>query len=167
MDGDVEIQMRDTCRFGCWTSTGVIKTKNGQDCVYCANCHKFQYNAPKTETGREARSISTVHRAIKPKQRARILERGNGQCELCGKRNAPLHVGHLLSVKHGLDRGMTDAEINSDENLASFCDECNLGLGEEPVSLRFAFSLLMARLNNQKILDNSPADFSKDAEAGS
>lgn len=140
--------LRKSCS-GCNGATGRIETRNGQDCVYCATCGKWQYNAPKTETGREVRTVSTVHEALKPKQRARILLRANSRCELCGKADAVLHVGHLISVKHGLMQGLTELEINDDENLCCLCDECNLGLGEEPVSLRFAVALVMARIRNR------------------
>lgn len=142
---DLTHQLRRSCA-ACNGTEGRIETKNGQDCVYCATCGRWQYNAPKTETGREVRTVTTVHEGIKPKQRARILLRASGRCELCGKSDSPLHVGHLLSVKHGLMQGLTELELNDDENLAAFCDECNLGLGDEPVPLRLAIAITMARL---------------------
>lgn len=141
--------LRKPC-IGCGRSDGHLETRNGQDCVYCA-CGRFQYNAPKTETGREVRTVSTVHEAIRPKKRARILLRANGQCELCGKRDCNLHVGHLIGVKCGLASGLTEAEINDDENLCSLCDECNLGIGDDVVPLRLAIAMLKARKRNQGI----------------
>lgn len=134
--------LRAACK-SCGSLLGYVTTKGNQDCVYC-DCGKFQYNAPKTETGREVRSVSTVHKGIKSK-RIRILLRANGHCELCG-RHEELHVGHLISVDHGIASGMTDIQINDEENLAAMCAECNLGLGKQPVTLRFAVSLVMARL---------------------
>lgn len=142
MDGDY--QMRAPCR--CGSTTGRIETKSGQDCVYCLGCGKHQYNAPRVETGRAVRTVTTVHNGIKPKQRARILLRANGSCELCHNGDRPLHVGHLLSVNDGMKQGLTDLEINSDENLAAMCDECNLGLSDRPVSLRLLLSLLVTRI---------------------
>lgn len=139
-----EIKMRASCRYGCETDSGYIETKNGQDCVFCRKYRKHQYNAPKTETGRAARTVQTVHAAIKPNQRARILERANRHCELCGRQDE-LHVGHLLSVKAGLVDGLTELEINSDENLCAMCAECNLGLGKKPLPVRLMVALLMAR----------------------
>jgi hypothetical protein len=138
-------QMRAPCRV-CKGTTGRIETKNGQDCVLCGGCDRFQYNAPKTETGRAPRTVTTVHNGIKPGQRARVLERDNGRCVLCGGK-IDLHVGHLLSVNEGLKQGLTDQQINDDENLAAMCAECNLGYSERPVSLRLLIAVLMARLN--------------------
>ncbi len=135
-------KLRDPCR--CGSEWGRIVTRNGQDCVFCL-CGKFRYNAPKTETGRKTRSISTVHEAIKPNQRARILFRATGRCEMCGNRR-DLHVGHLISVDAGLKLGMTEAVINSDDNLSAMCPECNLGIGKYPVPLRLAIAMVMARV---------------------
>lgn len=137
--------MRASCRW-CTNTLGRIETRNGQDCVFCTECDKFQYNAPKTETGREPRTVTTVHNGIKPGQRARILLRANGSCELCHAANKPLHVGHLLSVNEGLKQGLTEAQINADENLSAMCDECNLGLSDQPVPLRLVIAILIARL---------------------
>jgi len=58
-----------------------------------------------------------------------------------------LHVGHIISVKSGHDSGLTDQEINSDENMIAECDQCNLGHGSEPVPLRMYIAILMARMN--------------------
>jgi hypothetical protein len=60
-----------------------------------------------------------------------------------------LHVGHLLSVEKGLAQGLTERELNHDENLAAMCEECNLSLGNEPVRLAICFALLKARLRNE------------------
>lgn len=140
-----EITLRVACRF-CGEVNGRIETKNGQDCVFCC-CGRYQYNAPKTETGREVRSVSTVHENIKPNQRARILMRSNGRCELCGKRGEGviLHVGHICSVKAAFDT-MTDSEINDDENLVALCDACNLGIGDEPMPARFLMQIVRERI---------------------
>lgn len=137
--------MRAPCRFGCGTTTGRMETRNGQDCVFCSQCNRLQYNAPKTETGREIRTVTTIHNGIKPKQRARILDRDSGRCALCGAAGN-LHVGHLLSVHDGVAGGMTEAELNDDENLAAMCDECNLGLSDTTVSVRLVIAIIRARL---------------------
>lgn len=137
--------LRKSC-FKCGSATGRIVTRNGQDCVYCTQCDQYQYNAPKTETGRTTRSVTTVHSAIKARQRARIITRATGRCELCGARGI-LHVGHLLSVDSGLRLGLTEVELNSDENLSAMCEECNLGLGRIPVPARLLAALVMSRLN--------------------
>lgn len=138
--------MRKPCAY-CGSERGSIRTKSGQDCVFC-ECGRHQYNAPKTETGRDIRSVTTVHADIKPKQRMRILLRANGRCEVCGKSGteATIHVGHIVSVKVGLAAGLTEEVLNDDENLMSMCDECNLGLGSEPMPIRFLIRVLMERI---------------------
>lgn len=125
--------------------TGRIKTCNGQDVVRCARCDRYCYNAPKVETGRETRSVSTVHAGIKPKQRARLILRASGRCELCGSRDS-LHVGHVLSVADGLEAGLTERELNDDENLVAACAECNLGMGRETMPVRLMVAILRARI---------------------
>lgn len=141
------MKMRKECAF-CMNINGEIRTTNGQDCVFCL-CGKFQYNAPKTETGRDVRSVQTTHAAIKPSQRSRIIDRANSRCERCGKHalasKTGLHVGHILSVKNGHENNVGDELINADENLIAECDECNLGHGNRCLSLRFAVALLFAR----------------------
>jgi 5-methylcytosine-specific restriction endonuclease McrA len=129
----------------CGSELGVVLERNGQDTVRCARCEKFQYNAPRVETGRVQRSVSTVHAAIRPKQRARILERAGARCEVCGARDR-LHVGHILAVAVGLSYGLTEVELNHDENLLALCEECNLGQGGAPMSLRLAIAIVRARI---------------------
>ena len=143
----VTYTMRKPC-VACGSEDGRIEQRNGQDCVYCLTCGRFQYNAPKTETGRAPRTVETVHNGVKPKQRARILLRANGRCDLCGKggSEANIHVGHIISVESGLAGGLTEAHLNDDENLCALCDECNLGVGAEPMPLRFAIRVLLDRL---------------------
>lgn len=144
-------EMRAPCKYGCDCTLGNFTTTNGQDVVRCCNCGKAQYNAPKTETGRAVRSVSTTHAALRPKMKVAILERANGRCEMCG--NGPpksnLHVGHIISVKLGMD-DMTDAELNDEENLVCLCDECNLGMGDEPLPLRFMMKLVRARIMHRQ-----------------
>lgn len=132
--------MRTACRR-CGSTRGNVVAINGQNVVRC-ECGLFQYNAPKVETGQVSRSVTTVHNGIKPKQRARILARDGGACVMCHAANRPLHVGHLLSVEAGLSVGLTEAELNHDDNLGSMCEECNLGLGPEPIPLRIYAAIL-------------------------
>jgi hypothetical protein len=47
-------------------------------------------------------------------------------------------------------QGLTEIEINDDENLAALCEECNLGLGDETVPLRLAIAMVLARVRNRK-----------------
>lgn len=143
---DAPYTMRAPCKK-CGSVHGAVTETGAQDVVRCV-CGAFQYNAPRVETGKKVRTTRTVHKGITAKIRARVLERANRHCELCGKSAdvCALHVGHLLSVDAGMARGFTEIELNDEENLCSMCDECNLGLGKEPVSLRFVVALLMARL---------------------
>lgn len=136
------ITMRKAC--ACGGTEGFIVLKNGQDVVRCVLCKTHQYNAPRTETGREQRTVTTVHNGVKPKQRARVLLRDNGACVLCGRRDM-LHVGHVLSVKDGLSSGLTETELNDDENLLTLCDECNLGIGKETMPVRLLLRVLAER----------------------
>ena len=144
-----QITMRSACK-ACGEVNGAIRPRGGQDCVFCV-CGRWQYNAPKTETGRETRSISTVHERIKPNQRVRILLRANGRCELCGARGGEvhLHVGHICSVEAAF-QSMTDAEINDDENLIAACEECNLGIGSSPMPARFLMLIVKERIKRRR-----------------
>jgi 5-methylcytosine-specific restriction endonuclease McrA len=142
--------MRNPCAK-CGSIVGRLQPSGHQDCVRCV-CGAFQYNAPRTETGRAVRTVKTVHEAISGKMRARILERANRQCELCGARgkDVVLHVGHIVSVDNGVRGGLTDQEINSEENLSAMCAECNLGIGKQTLPLRIAISIVMARTRNKE-----------------
>lgn len=140
----VEYVPREPCkRCGC--DKAFIAPAGGQDVVRCWLCRYAMYNAPRTETGKEPRTSATVHRAIRSSQRARVLARGTGRCELCGARG-DMHVAHIVSVAVGLNIGLTDAELNDDENLVALCSDCNLGQGAEPMSLRLAVAILRARI---------------------
>ena len=124
---------------------GIIVLINGQNVVRCDACSRFQYNAPKTETGEKPRTVETTHAGIKSSQRIRILDRATGRCEICGSLSN-LHVGHLVSVLDGLELGLTDRELNSDENLAALCESCNLGMGSLSISPRLYVALLHRRV---------------------
>lgn len=137
--------MRKPC-LACGNEYGEIVTRNGQDCVFCLSCRKFQYNAPKTETGREPRTVTTARSVLKPKLRAKLLMQANGRCEFCGQREN-LHIGHIISVKAGVALGLSDEQINDAENLAVMCDECNLGVGDEPLPLKLAVGILLSRID--------------------
>lgn len=142
-----EIKMREPCRF-CQTDDGYVELRGGQNCVFCQSCFRHLYNAPKTELGQKLRTVTTVHNGLKPKQRYRILERANARCELCGTDGKQLHVGHILSVKDGLGMGLNEFELNSDENLMSLCEECNLGMGNISLAPRVYVGLLKRRLQD-------------------
>jgi hypothetical protein len=129
----------------CGSHDGVIRPRGFQDCVFCTGCDAFQYNAPRVETGRAQRSVQTVHSAIKPKLRALVLMRAKARCEVCGASGCELQVGHLVSVVDGLAAGLSDDDINSKENLAAMCAECNSGLGTRTVPLLLAVVMIQVR----------------------
>lgn len=137
--------MRAACK--CGSITGRIIERNGQDTVRCLACNAYCYCAPRTETGRAVRSVRTVHKGIRPSDRARILERDGHRCVLCKADHVPLHIGHVVSVDAGLATGLSDAEINDEENLIAQCEECNLGQGAQPIPLRVAIAILRARIS--------------------
>jgi ribosomal protein S27E len=144
--------LREPCKY-CGAETGTLTFVGGQNVVRCGACGKGLYNAPRVETGEAQRSVTTVHNGIKPKQRMRIFQRASGRCEICGG-GGNLHLGHALSVKDGLDAGFTEVDLNSDENLFACCEECNLGLGSEPLPIRLHIGLLRRRI--QRLADGSP-----------
>lgn len=145
MSGDkTTYTMRAPCP-ACGHLVGVLQEKNGQDTVRCAKCGRHCYNAPRTETGRAVRSVETIHRSIKPSDRVRILERDGYACVLCRTKEGILHVGHMISVDAGLQYGLSDEEINDDENLIAMCEACNLGYGKRPIPLRVAIAIVRAR----------------------
>ena len=96
--------MRQLCKH-CGHHHGTRMHINGQETIRCAHCNRRCYNAPRTETGQAQRTVTTIHNGIKPTQRTRVLTRANGQCEICGFR-INLHVGHIISVKDGLESGL-------------------------------------------------------------
>lgn len=150
MDGT--FAMRKPCT-GCQYPYGRIVKKSDQNCVYCAQCNKYAgYNAPKRETGEEQRHVSS-RPGLKPNQRARIVERDNSQCVLCGRSPARdgiiLHVGHVLSVDDGERIGAKHEELWDDDNLYTSCEECNLGQGKLSLPPRMALSLLRARMHHR------------------
>lgn len=135
--------MRKPCV--CGSSEGYLLTRSGQDVIRCSQCDSYQYCAPRTETGREVRSLRTRD-TIKPSKRARILLRDNGTCVICHRSDTPLDTGHLLSIQEGRQLGFTDDQLNDDENLAAMCAGCNSGLTSETVPLRLFAAVLQARL---------------------
>lgn len=140
------IELREPCK-SCGGSSGRCEMTNGQDVVRCQTCDKYQYCRPKTESGRTTRTVSRDE--IKPKQRARILERANGCCEICRVKiggEIIYHVGHLLSVKDGELHGVPADVVNSDDNYAAMCEECNLGFGERSVNVRLYLAILKSRM---------------------
>lgn len=122
------ITMRSPCHL-CGGDQGAITTKNGQDVVRCATCDEYMYCAPRTETGRAVRSLSS-RPGIKPSARARILAEHDHACITCGRRapDVALDLGHLISREDAERCGfLDDPIIDSEWNLAPQCQECNSG----------------------------------------
>lgn len=138
-------RMRAPCRK-CGAIEGEIRPSSGQNCVYCLVCDTWCYNAPKIETGERRRNVLSIHENLSASRRARIILRANKHCEMCGNSAGILHVGHILSVKDGLACGLTERELNDDENLAAMCEPCNLGLGDMTLPLRLMAAILRARV---------------------
>lgn len=139
--------MRAPC-IRCAEPLGRIEHRNGQDCVFCSACDAWCYNAPRVETGKATRSVST-RPGITPGQRARIMETHGHACVSCGA-TAPavvLHLDHLISREDAERHGFLDDIIDSEWNLAPMCEECNLGkrvLGSASVRLMYRCLLIKA-----------------------
>lgn|SRR5512147_70632 len=143
--------MRAPCA-GCGSLSGKLVPVGFQDTVRCLNCDRFQYNAPRSETGKPQMRVKT-REEIKPSVRALVLVRACKTCELCGVRDEPLDVAHLLSVDSGRKEGLTDEQLNSEENLAAMCAPCNSGLSKLPVPLWLAIAIVKARWRITKKVD--------------
>ena len=136
--------LRGPCRGCGFEGDGYIRTKGGQDVVRCPQCDRAQYNAPRGETGREVRKLST-RPGISVTTRTRILVRDNRTCVLCHRDDVALDVGHLVSVADGEKSGLTDAQLHGDDNLAAMCASCNSGLSRQTIPLHVAVSIIKAR----------------------
>lgn len=103
-------------------------TRSGQDVVRCIGCEAYQYNAPRIETGRAIRSLSTRPN-IKPSVRARIFEQFSYGCLVCGRGPPEVdpELDHIIPREAAELAGMLDDLIDSEDNLAPLCAECNSG----------------------------------------
>lgn len=133
----------------CGGGDGRIETKSGQDCVYCLDCGRWQYNAPRIETGREQRTLSS-RPGITTSQRARIFDVHDQRCITCGRTAADgvtLDLGHLISRDDAEAHGFLDEIIDGEFNLAPMCAECNSGqrpLGSIGIRLMYRILLIKA-----------------------
>tara|TARA_R100001594_G_scaffold102547_2_gene137281 strand:- start:566 stop:1126 length:561 start_codon:yes stop_codon:yes gene_type:complete len=147
------IEMRKPCKYGCTdidempNTFGARVDTNGQATIWCVECGRHQYNAPKTELGEDQRHIKTRDN-IKLSTRIRIFMRANGMCELCGAADVILHVSHILSVDDSLGTDITPEEVNHDDNLACLCEACNIGMGKLSFNPRLYLRLLRKRMMN-------------------
>ncbi len=142
-----EYVMRAPCRHCGEASRGRgPRVSNGQAVVFCAECRRSVYNAPKTETGTPQRNIKS-RPDLRPGQRERILERDGGECFLCHRRDGILHVAHALSVADAKTIGVPEEEYMDDANLYASCEECNLGLKSRSMEARIFLRLIQLRLS--------------------
>lgn len=129
----MNITLRSPCQ--CDGTIGVVRQVGNQDTVRCVDCDRFQYNAPRSETGRKQRSLST-REGITPSQRAAVLKAFGHACVYCGKRppEVRLELDHMIPRDVAERHGMLDALIDSTHNLAPACPECNSGRRNIPFS---------------------------------
>lgn len=131
---------------GCGHTLGDVTTKGGQDVVYCSAYGAYQYCAPRTETGRAARSVRRT--SIPPSKRARVLAAHNNTCVGCGSHppDVELTLGHLVPRQDALELGLPEHLADHDYNLAPMCPECNLGIGRSPIAIGLMYRLLLLHL---------------------
>ncbi len=147
MTGSVE--MRAACR-NCGSTAGEWRSRNGQLPVFCADCGVHaQYNVPHVAAGVKPNTPEN-RPGLSASRRARILDRDGGRCALCGRAGQKLHVSHVVSrrdaLEVGFDAAIVDRLIDSDDNLAAFCQDCNLGLGKSTVSPATYLTIVAVRL---------------------
>ncbi|WP_094361749.1 HNH endonuclease [Mycobacterium marinum] len=146
LDG-LTIPLRGPCP--CGGTEGRIKTKNGQDTVWCSMCGTYAgFNATRAETGRPRRVLRT-HRKISASQRARIFLRDRSMCVLCGRREN-LVMGHAVSLRDGYADGLSDALLYCDANLVALCAECNAGLGGNSIPPHRLLLIFALRAQRQR-----------------
>lgn len=145
----------------CGITKAAIIPRNGQNTVRCARCGKHYYNAPKAETGEGPRTAKTLRRDIRPGKQARILDRDNGRCVLCGRSDQSLSIGHLLSIEEGRLLGADEGLLNDDANLAAMCEACNLGLSAISINsrtyVRIIWRLVQAEIARREAPGPAPA----------
>jgi len=148
----------------CGITDAVIISTSGQNTVRCQRCGKHLYNAPKTETGEQPRTVRTLRADLKPSQQARILDRDSRRCVLCGTADGLMVIGHLLSVEDGVSLGATELELSDDANLATMCEACNLGLGGRSILPR-TYAVIMLHLVRADLRRTTPASAGVQAAA--
>lgn len=141
----------------CGGRSGLIFRRNGQNVVRCGNslCPSWTngvgpalYNAPKTETGEQQRSVRSG--AVAPGVRFQVLEQCNFRCLTCGRgseHGVVLNVSHVLSVKDGRALGASQHALDHPVNLVAMCEECNLGQSSKSLPPRLALRLLQVAAN--------------------
>ncbi len=138
--------LREKCSR-CGGTTGYIRPTNQQLCLYCTECGKFQYNAPKSEVGLAPESVQST--TIPPALRYLVGERAHWRCEFCGRANddSPrMDVGHLLSRKDCQEANIPTRFVDVLDNLAWLCAECNAGMGSRSLRLHDLLRIHICRI---------------------
>ncbi len=139
---------------------GLLTTRGGQDICECARCGQYNKAVPKTETGRAVRTLRS-NLTIPPSQRHRVMQSYGNRCVACGRGPADgirLEIDHVIPVLVGRAQGLTDAQLNHDDNLVPLCAEDNNGKNYEPMRLGFAIALFRAREHYRRTTGRDPAD---------
>lgn len=136
---DNQMELRTPCTH-CNGTNGYITEKGVQDVMYCQTCDRYQYCAPRIETGKRVRTVQT-REGLRPSDRGRVLARTNHTCIACGRKppDIELHIGHLISRSDADKHGFLDEIIDHHMNLAAVCAECNLGAGNTTVSVTLMY----------------------------
>lgn len=128
----------------------------------CVQCNKFIGHVSRVDAGVKERTSQSIHSSIPERIKNEVRMRAGCKCEICGvpSYKTQLHIAHLISVNDGLRFHIPTSILNSLENLALFCDECNLNMGSETVPLRIAVIITAIRTrsklsNFQAIINNS------------
>jgi len=130
---------------------GFIAENNGQDVVRCSACNRYQYNAPRVETGRKVRTLAS-REGVPVGQRSRILDAHDHCCIACGRRppDIRLELDHIIPRDVAAKFDILDDLIDSPANLAPLCAECNSGrrLTDGP-SVRLMYRCLLIQAKRQ------------------
>jgi 5-methylcytosine-specific restriction endonuclease McrA len=135
----------------CGCTTGYIVPGELHVGLYCDNCTSWQRWVSKRDAGVSTRSLRS-QRGIAPSLRERVFARDGHRCVRCGvgASAARLVVGHIVSVRDGLELGMNDDKLYSFENLCCMCEECNAGLGAASLAMPDALRIYHRWLLNEK-----------------
>lgn len=136
-------RLRGTCE--CGGAGGRVEERNGQAVVFCDDCGRYQYNAPKKERGLVPAHLR--RNGVSVSLRYRVMERAGFRCEFCGSAadESTMHVGHLLSVDDCRKWELEDRFADEYENLAWLCETCNLGQGARSFTLHQALVFCVRR----------------------
>lgn len=140
---EADYRLRAPCI--CGSDWGYIQERNGQACVFCGQCDKWLYNAPKHERGLAPEPVRSD--GISPARRYEVMLRAGFVCEFCGGRppERTLHVGHLLSEADIREARLPLALADDLANLALLCSACNLGMGRKSLPIHELLVFMLRR----------------------